>query len=452
MAQAISDKHMSAYKVALKRYGNRQAVTAVDIGYKYKQGEKQSSIVVRVHVKEKIPESALLASERLPESIEGVPLDVIEAVYEPQSRATGTVTTENCGDRTVPAGTMVPGISVSRKHIGAGTIGAFVKDNKNNGRLAILSNWHVLAGFDGAEADDPIVQPGSTDGGRASRHTVATLERMDKENDAAIALLNGKRPFSPFVCETDVFFKGLSDPSMDDVLVKSGRTTGVTSAQVEGFGQYKISYYEGGIEVVRAIDGFRLEAIKEGTRNCEEIASEGDSGSIWYDEGSQHAVGLLCSGEKYADPSKKFVIASYVTRVFERLDISLPTPSSFQSASHAEFVPQIASGLGSEVIEEIVRTVSSSGLKRAAKKFLANQTEVFDLDGASKELDDPNVMDASAAAAIGFATGAAITLLGKDTNSKTGSNPEDPHLVSMVASAFLLGAAAGSRENDKQLK
>lgn len=72
-----------AYQKAFKAYMGRDYVTGVDVGYQYTEGQPTDNIVVRVHVKEKLPESSLEAVEIFPKEIDGIPLDVIQGIYRP---------------------------------------------------------------------------------------------------------------------------------------------------------------------------------------------------------------------------------------------------------------------------------------------------------------------------------------------------------------------------------
>ncbi len=65
----------------------RPGVTAVDVGFRFRGGVMTDELAIRVHVRRKLPAEALPAHELLPESIEGIPVDVIEAEYGPQAGA-----------------------------------------------------------------------------------------------------------------------------------------------------------------------------------------------------------------------------------------------------------------------------------------------------------------------------------------------------------------------------
>lgn len=60
-------------------------VTAVDVGYKIKEGQVTDDLAIRVHVRRKLPREAIPEGELLPERIGSFPVDVIEAEYGPQA-------------------------------------------------------------------------------------------------------------------------------------------------------------------------------------------------------------------------------------------------------------------------------------------------------------------------------------------------------------------------------
>ncbi|MFC1463243.1 MAG: hypothetical protein ACFLMY_00190 [Candidatus Brachytrichaceae bacterium NZ_4S206] len=312
-----------AYREALAKYAHRENVTGIDVGYKYTNGERTGTLAVRIHVLEKIPELALEASEIFPEEILGFPVDVIQADYKPLWQLGAEATTT---DRRARLAQLQPGISIGHPGITVGTLGMIVRD-KRSGRPAILSNWHVLAGSNAAAPGDPILQPGPHDGGRAPRDAVGALERMmlNEDGDAAIALIAmDTRPFSPEILDLDIAPDSLADPNIDDLIVKSGRTTGVTRGRVDGKGRYFISYPSVGRV---GIAGFNIVPREPGNPSNEEISSGGDSGSVWLKEGTTTVVGLHFAGEQDPRPSEERALACYATRVFDGLQIELLSAS-----------------------------------------------------------------------------------------------------------------------------
>ena len=306
-----------AYEKAYKSYMSREDVTGVDVGYKYTDGQKSNNMVVRIHVKEKIDESNLEASEIFPKQIDGIPVDVIEAVYQPQIHVVQTNS-----DRQTRRDAISPGISISHSKVSAGTFGAVVYDNVT-GRSCILSNWHVLVGSADATPGDPILQPGVADGGRLNRDEVGHLERsiLSRDGDAAIAFLDSAsdRTVLSAQYETAVLLTSARICRVGEILEKSGRTTGVTRGRVDGAGSYKINYSVG----EREIDGFKVVSVEDNNPNNEEVSSGGDSGSVWYDTVTKQGVGLHFAGETNPSPTAEYGIACHLPSVLTALNVSL---------------------------------------------------------------------------------------------------------------------------------
>lgn len=70
------------------------------------------------------------------------------------------------------------GLSIGHFRISAGTLGVVVRDRVSGERL-ILSNNHVLANSNDAQAGDPVLQPGGADGGSVPEDTIAELLRFE---------------------------------------------------------------------------------------------------------------------------------------------------------------------------------------------------------------------------------------------------------------------------------
>lgn len=141
-------------------------VVGVAIGYK-RSGDvvtNQLAIVTLVEVKR--PLAALSAEQVVPRQLDGIPTDVYEVG---QIRALQTPR-----DRYRP---VIPsGVSIGHYKVTAGTLGAIVFD-RTTGEKLILSNNHVLANSNDALIGDPILQPGTVDGGQNPGDVVARLQR-----------------------------------------------------------------------------------------------------------------------------------------------------------------------------------------------------------------------------------------------------------------------------------
>ena len=307
----------TVYQKVVKKYGNRPNVTGVDVGFRYEGKRRTNEMAVRVHVKEKRPPAALEADEMMPKEIDGVKIDVIEAVYKPHA---ANAAEPEAVSRKERLDVLQPGISVSHTNVTSGTLGAIVYD-RQSGRRGILSNWHVLVGSLAAVPGDPIVQPGRKHGGRAPADRVATLERfmLDRQGDAALALLTAARPSTDAQFESDVRVKQARKVIPGELVEKSGATTDVTSGLVDGVGQYTIDYSVGS----RTIAGFKVVTVKDGNPDGEELSAGGDSGALWYARDDNQGVGLHFAGETDPDPKAENALACHLPDVLEQLDITL---------------------------------------------------------------------------------------------------------------------------------
>jgi endonuclease G len=315
------NKIQQAYEKALKTYGHRADVTGIDIGYKYKDGTRRDEIVLRVHLREKVDRDLLGEAELLPSEVDGVPLDVIQASYAPSSN--GTPASNDIlalAARRHRRDPVQPGLSISH-HLGtAGTIGAVVYD-RTDGTACILSNKHVLAEAALAEVGDQILQPGRTDGGRRDVDAIARLRRMylGVKGDAAIAALNQTRQMRTAQYGTDARVQRTRRARVGDRAVKSGRTTGVTEARVDGVGRFKVKF---GFQDFR-IDGFKLRAHDPANPGNLELTFHGDSGALWYDPATQEGLGLHFAGEDDHAPAAEFALACHLDAVLDELLVSL---------------------------------------------------------------------------------------------------------------------------------
>lgn len=316
-------------------------VVATGIGYKIVDGKATNELSIVCSVESKKSKSALSASELIPASIQSVPTDIFATgpIHALQNAPT---------ERFRPA---PGGISVGHFRITAGTLGCYVK--KNN-KLYILSNNHVMANSNDAEAGDAILQPGPTDGGSTANDQIAKLSEfipitfqgggggggtspcpiasatasilnalaglvgsktelkpMKKaqaaENlvDAAIA-----EPLNPQDVKNEILnigqISGTAEAALGMPLKKMGRTTGFTTGSVLQIDvTSQVSY--GGSKVGFFVDQFMAGAMSAG----------GDSGSAVLNDDNQ-LVGLLFAG------STNTTIINRIQNVFTALQVSLP--------------------------------------------------------------------------------------------------------------------------------
>lgn len=299
----------------------REGVTAVDLGFKWRQGQMTDQLAVRVHVVKKKGEIELSAGELFPEEVQGFPVDVIEASYAPQALVTTRpeAAIEGRGRRydVVPIG-----VSIGCRYSTAGTLGAKVYDRRS-GQAMILSNWHVLVGRRNAEADLPIWQPGWVDGGTNASNTIATLSRsLLGPYDAAVARLTGERQVTSRTVEGRPI-EDSTEPRLGMQVWKSGRSSGYTEGFVDGIKMtVPLSYNAAGVHMLQKV--FRIVPLPGGRYS--EISVAGDSGSVWVDNASGKAVGLHFAGEIGDTP--EHALAHEIDSVLEALDVRMPAHDS----------------------------------------------------------------------------------------------------------------------------
>jgi endonuclease G len=320
------------------RYLEHRNVTSVGVAYKVVEGKPTKELAIQFTVGKKVAPEALeaLGTVKLPSSFEvdgvQIPTDVVERSYETSARE---VRPETAPDRKVAANPLVPGISVGHPTISAGTIGCVVYDAAT-AEPYILSNWHVLHGSEGELGDD-VVQPGHHDDNRVDRNVIGKLVRshLGPAGDCAIATVR-HRQLSNQIMSLGVEVSRIGEPDLEDRVIKSGRTTGVTRGIVNRLYVTAKLDYEGVGEV--AVGGFEIGPDPSHPAGGDEISLGGDSGSAWLFVDDQGAVtdmmvGLHFAGETGDEPDH--ALACYAKSVFEKLQITAVPLSAAAMASEA---------------------------------------------------------------------------------------------------------------------
>jgi hypothetical protein len=311
-----------------------------------KEGRRieHGSLRVRVHMRKKLYDQQFAALEaEQPERVVseervGFPVDVIEAPYRLQS-SFGFFFPPAVAPRPAPAPLAGPGASPGagpgvtqevlprrgryrplrggssgiRQYGTSATLGGFVIDRATGAKMA-LSNYHVLAGSY-AYPGLPTVQPSPNDSG-LDPFVVAnyTRDAMLDSMDAAVAkLIPGVQCINDQIGLGPV--TGLGSPQMGMVVTKSGRTTGVTTAQIDGMeGESGMMNYGGFKTVIRNV--FHIAAMNGGA-----ISDGGDSGSWWLEKATNRAVALHFAGNApgYAD----YALAISMPKVLDALKVDL---------------------------------------------------------------------------------------------------------------------------------
>jgi hypothetical protein len=307
-------------------------VVACGVGYKRVGGQVTREPSVVVSVIKKLPPEALAVDEIIPRVVGTMPTDIIE---------TGVIRAlQSPTDRWRPA---PGGVSIGHFNITAGTLGCLVT---RGGELFILSNNHVLANSNAANAGDSILQPGKYDGGTeadriatleafvpiqfetspptclvvsdlvfvlnvlarlaGSRHRILGYRAAAEANlvDAAIA-----RPLSVDLVERRILNigvpRGSREADLGTAIRKSGRTTGFTTGEIQQIdASVRVSYGNSGTALFQ--DQFVAGAMSQG----------GDSGSAVLDADG-YVIGLLFAG------SDTTTIINRISNVTAALNVSI---------------------------------------------------------------------------------------------------------------------------------
>lgn len=316
-------------------------VDGVGIGYREVDGKRTDEVAIIACVDQKLDRTQLPASAIVPHrcGIHRIDVQEIGPIYALNNGDTVL----HSADRTERYRPAPPGVSIGHKDITAGTLGCLVQE-AGSGDVFILSNNHVMANSDEGEVDDPIYQPGVYDGG-TEEDTIATLvdcvpivfggmeclishwlarglnwledrfksglywsvqgiPRPDQYNvvDAAIA-----RPLEPWETYVRPGILGLEQripqgsktALLGMPVVKSGRTTGVTTGHIFMLDATILVQYGGSPHGRIALFRHQI-GIEPGG-----FSAGGDSGSVILCSEDWMAVGLLFAGSSaktFANP------------------------------------------------------------------------------------------------------------------------------------------------------
>ncbi|MFW9903519.1 MAG: hypothetical protein ACFFFH_04240 [Candidatus Thorarchaeota archaeon] len=333
-------------------------VVSVGIGRKRVEGRETEELAIIIGVKQKLPHVLIKESDLIPQILEGVKTDVIQigeiSVLPPLAVVT---------DRTSRIRPAKGGYSIGNVEITAGTFGCVVYQNSEP---FILSNAHVLAA-DPTKSISPskqIVQPGIYDGGKYPEDHIGNLEdyivikplidistcpvsqgtvgflnlisRIFRRQtrfqalaysqevnlvDAAIARPLNSDQIIPEVEEIGVptgIFSG--DSLLDQPVVKSGRTTGITHGKVKQVDVDVSVGYGGSPGIPSKIAQFTDQILIESEAP---FSQGGDSGSIVFvDDGNKQVCGLLFAGNEEGT----FTYVNRIQNVLQKLNVQLINP------------------------------------------------------------------------------------------------------------------------------
>ena len=223
---------------------SRSKVRQLGVGYKIKDGKITDTVGLVVYVSKK-PDEATLQNQQIkpiPKEIDGVVTDVIEVKFTPR------VVPDDGRHRPISGGIA----TIRSPEPASGTLGLVIRKGRGaNSRLYGITNNHVGASEDvegmtppPAKKGDPWVQPGAHGHGTAPGDTIAKLYKWKKMKPSGPGKMNyydfamgqivaGGLPGALSNEITEIGkVKGIQDITLDDRVMKRGRTTLKTVGKV----------------------------------------------------------------------------------------------------------------------------------------------------------------------------------------------------------------------------
>jgi hypothetical protein len=314
-----------------------QNVHAVGIGAKIVEGKITDEKSIRIYVVQKIAPSLLPPRDVIPETIDGIPTDIIESPPGFLSargtkkarapRVTAAATTSCTDKRRKRQRPLVAGISAAHFEVTAGTISYFCRSimpGDDPAKVYVLSNNHVFANVNQASKGDDIHQPGPADGGTSSDH-IAEFHRFvniklggsqPNKVDAAIVELLPRVTFKLEICKIGKI-TGTDRAEQGTDVRKHGRTSGFTEGRVSDASYDALIGMDHSNPSIVALfqDQMRIERRPPHTA----FGLGGDSGSLVVKKSSRQAVGLYFAGP----PGGEYGVANHIADVLAEMQIEL---------------------------------------------------------------------------------------------------------------------------------
>lgn len=201
-----------------------------------------------------------------------------------------------------------------------GTLGSLLTSNATPPAVVILSNNHVLGLSDGATMGQEVTQPGVIETGCSLTGTinVATVTNILNLQTQPIPafpvdvttaqITTGQVDLTGTILELGALSNGVPQPappaagtgmaaSMNELLTKSGRTTGLTCAKVETLNtSAHVEYEEGCATTTSFTVAYTDEIVVANMSNEQSFIGDGDSGSLAVDQATAQPVALMFAG------------------------------------------------------------------------------------------------------------------------------------------------------------
>ncbi|MFC7492646.1 MULTISPECIES: hypothetical protein [unclassified Nocardioides] len=287
----VSEDEQQRMERLLRRHRKRLLgfpnVHDVDFGFEFTDGAPSGRLALRVHVDRKRSLRGLKVADRVPDEIDGVPVDVIEFTPEEQAIPRTAVHVP------VRGGVRLANVMSA----GGGTLGMIVFDRDTLQPLAI-SNNHVMnrtPDLAPAVRGDLMSQPGPNQ----APDVLGPVTRLDVALDCAVCSIGNRAWTLDMYGVGDV--TGWAPAQLGKKVMKSGLTTGVTWGVIDGMNS-------GGFTIVPDTS----------VPASGQMSLPGDSGSIWMELTTNRAVGLHFAGNT-TGPER--ASAKHLDQVMNKLNV-----------------------------------------------------------------------------------------------------------------------------------
>jgi len=295
-----------------------------------------------------------------------------------------------------------------------GTLGSLLTSNATPPAMVILSNNHVLGLSDGATVGQEVTQPGVIETGCSLTGTinVATVTNIISLQSQPVPafpvdvttaqITTGQVDLTGTILELGAVSNGVPQPAppaagtgmvatVNQLLAKSGRTTGLTCANVESLDASAEVGYETGCATTTSFNvTYTDEIVVANMSNEQSFIGDGDSGSLAVDEATAQPVALMFAGSDTSD------IGNPVVDVLNALHTSTGHTYSFVGGAQHTVPGCSLSGLSSvKVTPQSAAALPAGTAQRGQAAAVSYSTQIMNTPGVSAyggggSLDAPN--------------------------------------------------------------
>ncbi len=282
-----------------------------------------------------------------------------------------------------------------------GTLGSLLTSNATPPAIVILSNNHVLGLSDGGAVGQEVTQPGVIETGCSLTGTinVATVTNILSLQTQPIPafpvdvttaqITTGQVDLTDSILELGAVSNGIPQPAppaastmaatVNQLLAKSGRTTGLTCAAVESVSVSAQVSYEQGCATTNPFNvTYTDEIVVANMSNEQSFIGDGDSGSLAVDEATAQPVALMFAG------SNTSAIGNPVADVLNALHTSTGHTYSFVGGAQHTVAGCSLPGLSSvKVTPQSAAAVPASTAQRGQAAAASYSTQIMNTPGVS---------------------------------------------------------------------